>query len=65
MNKRHPERRSVRYTLLLTPREWEMAKQVAECEYRSLPDFFRAAIHRGADFHIQHKRRSLRPEELA
>ena len=39
------ERRSVRYTLLLTPDELVLAQHAAMAELRSLPDFFRVRIH--------------------
>lgn len=38
-------RRTVRYVLLLTPGEMELARRVAEAEFRSVPDFLRRHIH--------------------
>ena len=40
--------RTIRYTLLLTPREFDWATKIAKQEYRTLPDFFRVQIYRSA-----------------
>lgn len=40
--------RTRRYTLLLAPHEFEMAKRIAASEFRTLPDFFRMHIHERA-----------------
>ena len=37
--------RKIRYTLLLTPSELELARRLAKQEFRTLPEFFRARIH--------------------
>ncbi len=42
------ERRSVRYTFLLTPDEFQLAHQVAASKFRTLPDFLRSQIHETA-----------------
>lgn len=42
------ERRSVRYTFLLSPTELTLAKELAESESRNVPDFFRAHIYETA-----------------
>ncbi len=42
------ERRRVRYTMLLSAAELELAKRVAAREFRTLPEFFRAHIYRSA-----------------
>ncbi len=41
-------RRSIRYVLLLTPDELNLAKKIAEHEFRPLPDFFRRHIYESA-----------------
>ena len=41
--------RTVRYTLLLTPDEFDLANRIAAREYRTLPDFFRAQIYKNAE----------------
>ena len=41
--------RTVRYTLLLTPMEFDLANRVAQREYRTLPDFIRTQIYKNAE----------------
>lgn len=49
MNKKSNERRTVRYTLLLTPAEREMLKKVAAREFRTVPDWLHYQIHVNAN----------------
>jgi hypothetical protein len=50
---RKQKKRTVRYTILLSPVEYDLAKKAAEREFRTLPDFLRAVIyHRAAELHL-------------
>ncbi len=48
MREKRSRKRTVRYTLLLTPSEFNLANHIAEQDYRSLPEFFRMQIYRSA-----------------
>lgn len=42
------QKKRVRYTLILTPAELQLARDLAEKEFRTLPNFFRARIYHPA-----------------
>ena len=45
---RNAERRTVRYTFLMTRDEYELAQKVAARDFRTLPEYLRSHIYKGA-----------------